>query len=81
MNNFSNDIVCDMLFNQIQKPKNTVMCKAINLYNNRYRINVYTENERDNLTYRKIEYSCFAIVDKNDKLNIIDQTPHYNILA
>ena len=81
MNNFSNDIICDMLFNQIKKPKNTVMCKAINLYNNRYRINVYTEHESENLVYRKIEYSCFAILDEKDYLNIIDQTPSYDIKA
>jgi len=78
MSDFTQDIVCDILFRQVEKPDNTVLCKAINLYDNRYRINVYTEHDIDNLTYRKISYSCFAILEK-DKLNIIDQTPSYSI--
>ena len=80
MDNFSNDIICDMLFNQIEKPKNTVMCKAIQLWNDRYRINVYAEHEREGLIYRKIDYSCFAKINK-DGISIIDQTPSYNMIA
>lgn len=36
--------VCDLLFKQIEKPKNLEMCRAINVYDNRYRINVYTRS-------------------------------------
>ena len=35
-------IVCDMLFNKYHKPKGFHSCKAINVYDNKYRINVYT---------------------------------------
>lgn len=35
--------ICDLLFKKIQKPKNMVHCKAVNVYDNRYRINVYTK--------------------------------------
>jgi len=74
---FTQDIICDKLFQMIEKPKNTVMCKAINLWNDRYRINVYAEHERDDLVYRKIDYSCFAIINK-EGIKIIDQTPSYD---
>lgn len=80
MNDFTQDLICDKLFTMIDKPKNTVMCKAINLYNNRYRINVYTEQESENLTYRKISYSCFAKLN-GEELEIVDQTPNYNMTA
>ena len=35
---------CYMLFKKIEKPSNFEMCKAINVYDNKYRINVYTKN-------------------------------------
>lgn len=79
-NDFTQEIICDKLFAQRTKPHNTVMCKAINLYNNRYRINVYTEHESESLVYRRIGYSCFATLE-NDELHIIDETPNYNISA
>lgn len=34
--------VCDLLFEQVEKPSDFLMCKAINVYDNKYRVNVYT---------------------------------------
>lgn len=39
----TNPQVCDLLFKQIDKPKNFEMCRAINVYDNKYRINIYTK--------------------------------------
>lgn len=36
--------VCGLLWNQIDKPKNFEECRAINVYDNKYRINVYTRS-------------------------------------
>lgn len=49
-----------LLFKQVEKPKNHLMTKIINLWDNRYRINVYTEINQDNLIKRKIHNSYFA---------------------
>lgn len=49
-----------LLFKQIEKPKNHLMTKTINLWENRYRINVYTEITEDNLVKRKIHSSYFC---------------------
>jgi hypothetical protein len=49
-----------LLFKQVQKPKNHLMTRIINLWENRYRINVYVEIEQDNLTKRKIDSSYFC---------------------
>lgn len=78
MNNITQELICDKLFSMVGRPKNTVMCKAINLYDNRYRINVYTEHESENLTYRRISYSCFAKIHDKE-IEIIDQTPNYSV--
>jgi hypothetical protein len=73
-------VVCDMLLNKIGRPKGLVMCRAINLYDNKYRINIYTKTMVDNIESKRISYSCFAKLD-NDQLNIVMETPGASGLA
>lgn len=73
-------VVCDMLLSKIGKPKGLVMCRAINLYDNRYRINVYTKTMVDDIESKRISYSCFAKLD-NDQLHIVMETPGASGLA
>ena len=49
-----------LLFQQVNKPKNHVITKVINLWDNRYRVNIYTETEENNLLKRKIHSSYFC---------------------
>lgn len=49
-----------LLFKQVERPKHHLMTKIINVWENRYRINVYTEIEEDNLMKRKIHSSYFC---------------------
>lgn len=73
--------VCDLLLNKIGKPKGLVMCRAINLYDNRYRINVYTKTMVSDIESKKISYSCFAKLDDKYNLHIVDETPNHSGLA
>jgi len=65
-----------LLFKQVNKPKNYLMTKIINLWENRYRINIYTEKEENNLIKRKIYCSYFChyspgiltIIPDNEKI-------------
>lgn len=68
--------VCSMLLQKIEKPKGLLFCKAINVYDNKYRINLYTKNiiDESGLEGQRIGYSCFAKLDKDD-LIIISQSP------
>ena len=52
--------VCCLLFKQVEKPKNYMMCKAMNVYDNKYRINVYTKHEEEGLFKQSISNSYFA---------------------
>jgi hypothetical protein len=61
-NKTTEDNVLKMLFDQVQKPKSYYKIKAVNVYDNSYRINVWCEFEENNLTKRKIAYSYFAKV-------------------
>lgn len=60
-----------LLFEQIEKPNNYLMTKIINIWDNRYRINVYTEFVENNLLKRKIDSSYFCKYEPG-KLSIVD---------
>lgn len=61
-----------LLFKQVEKPKHHLFTKIINLWDNRYRINIYVEIEEDNLTKRKIQSSYFCHYSPG-KLTIIPE--------
>ena len=60
-----------LLFKIVEKPKKHLLTKVINLWENRYRINVYIEIEENNLTKRKIHSSYFCHYN-NGSLEIIE---------
>lgn len=70
-------IVCDLLFQQVPRPKNMITCKAINVYDDKYRINVYASYivDENGLEGQKIAYSCFAKFDNNKTLKILNPAP------
>jgi len=65
------DDVCCLLFKQVQKPQNYTMCKAINIYDNKYRINVYTKHEEDGFIKQRIYDSYFVKVNETGSLEIL----------
>ena len=60
-----------LLFKQVQKPRHHLMTKIMNVFENRYRINIYIEIEEDNLTKRRIHSSYFCHYSPGN-LKIID---------
>lgn len=62
----------DLLFKQVDKPKHFLMIKIINVFENRYRINIYIETEEDNLIKRRIRDSYFCHYSPG-KLTIIPE--------
>lgn len=67
-------LICDLLFKQIQKPKDVLTCRAINVYDNKYRINVYVKSIVNDIDSQRIGYSCFAKLENKD-LFIVSETP------
>jgi hypothetical protein len=65
------DSVCCLLFKQVQKPEHYMMCKAMNVYDNKYRINVYTKHEEEGLTKQRISNSYFAKLNELGSLEIL----------
>lgn len=63
---------CALLFKQVDKPKNFETCKAINVYDNKYRINVYTRSRCPIYDVDKIRITqSFFCKITDDKLTIV----------
>ena len=68
----NNPEVCTKIFDQVDKPENYHMCKALNVYDDRYRVNVYVREDVEDLTGHKlyIKDSYFCKLD-NDTVTIL----------
>lgn len=66
-----------LLFKQVERPKNHLMTKIINVFENRYRINIYIEIFEDGLTKRKIQNSYFCHYNPG-QLTIIPEPDYKN---
>ncbi len=57
--------VCNLLWKQIERPKNIIECRAINVYDNKYRINIYTKHHDPlyDIDKVRITQSYFARLD------------------
>jgi hypothetical protein len=62
-----------LLFKQVEKPKHFLMTRIINVYENRYRINVYIQVEEEGLIKKRISASYFCHYFPG-KLEIIPDT-------
>lgn len=69
----------NLLFQQVEKPKNYLTTRIIKLWDNRYRINVYVELFEDNLTKKRIHSSYFCHYNTG-KLTIIPDPDKNNEL-
>ena len=65
------DDVCSLLFKQVDRPLRYLMCKAINVYDDRYRVNVYTKTDIDGIEGQKIAHSYFCKWDEHNNLTIL----------
>lgn len=63
-------LICDLLFKKIQKPQGLSCCRAINLHDNIYRINLYIKKYDPiiDLERTPIEKSFYCRVDSNREL-------------
>ena len=60
-----------LLFKQINKPTNYIGNKIVNVYDDKYRINLYCEFEEDQLVKKRICGSYFVKLINKSKIDII----------
>lgn len=65
-----NDTVCIKVLDKMGKPENYLMCKAMNVYDDKYRVNIYTKRWVDDIEGRSISQSYFVRYNK-DGLHIL----------
>ena len=67
-----NPYVCNEVLEQVGKPDNYYMCKAMNVYDDRYRVNVFVRESVEDHTghklYIKDSYFCKL---EDDKVTIL----------
>jgi hypothetical protein len=62
--------VCDLVFKEKGKPGGFLMCKAINVFDNKYRVNIYTKRYVDGIESQCISQSYFVSYSK-DKIKFL----------
>jgi hypothetical protein len=73
----NNVLIEKLLYQQVKKPSNTIATKIINVFENRYRINIYIKLEENGYVKRKIGASYFAKLNE-DKLEILKNSDYKN---
>lgn len=63
--------ICDIIFDHVEKPDDFLMCKSINVFDDRYRVNIYTKRYVEGIEGKCIKHSYFCKYDASGNLNII----------
>jgi len=68
----TNPYVCKEILDQVGKPDNFFECKSLNVFDNKYRVNIYTKESVEGITGEKtrIAKSYFVRLD-GDKVTIL----------
>lgn len=62
--------ICKKIFDLCGKPDNYLTCKAINVYDDKYRVNVYVKTDVEGIEGKRIGASYF-IKYNNDKVVLL----------
>lgn len=61
-----NPDVCNLVIKEKGKPEGYLMCKALNVFDNKYRVNIYTKRFIDGIEGRSISQSYFVSYTKDN---------------
>lgn len=63
---------CDVIFSYVEKPQDYLMCKSMNVYDDRWRVNIYSKRMVNGIEGKYISKSYFTSFDtSNGQLKII----------
>jgi hypothetical protein len=63
---------CDVIFNYTDKPDDYIYCRSINIYDDRWRVNIYSKRLVDGIEGKYISKSFFTHFNKeNGNLKIV----------
>lgn len=63
---------CDIIFNHVNRPDNYLMCKSVNVYDDCWRVNIYSKRYVEGIEGKTISASYFVKFNKeNTSLTIL----------
>ena len=62
---------CDIIFNHVDKPKDYLFCKSMNVFNDKWRVNIYSRREIEGIEGKYISSSYFVKMNKNGNLEFV----------
>lgn len=66
---------CDFIFNHVTKPSDYIFCKSINVFEDRWRVNIYSRRLVDGIEGKYISSSYFVkFNNEHNKLTILSPT-------
>jgi len=65
-----NKDVCNKILDKVGKPDNFLMCRAMNVFDDKYRVNIYTKRYVEGIEGRTIQHSYFCSYNSGN-INII----------
>lgn len=57
---------CDVIFSHVEKPKDFLCCKSINVYDDRWRVNIYSKRYVEGIEGKCISQSYFVNFNKSN---------------
>ena len=54
---------CDVIFSSVEKPSDYLYCRSINVYDDRWRVNIYSKRYVEGIEGKYISKSYFTIFD------------------
>lgn len=51
---------CDVIFSHVEKPKDYLMCKSMNVFDDRWRVNIYSKRYVEGIEGKYISSSYFV---------------------
>lgn len=63
---------CDVIFSHVEKPKDFLCCKSVNVYDDRWRVNIYSKRYVEGIEGKYISQSYFVHFSPDtNKLTIV----------
>ena len=62
---------CDVIFSKIDKPKDYLFCKSTNVFNDKWRVNIYSRREVEGIEGKYISSSYFIKMSSKGDIEFV----------
>jgi len=62
---------CDVIFKYVEKPKDYIFCKSMNVFNDKWRVNIYSRREIEGIEGKYISSSYFIKMNSTGDVEFV----------